>query len=151
MAIRNCSGDFREICSKIENGEVLENWPASASPYAFVFVGGLWSHFYPFSYDPTLDGLSLKGINTERFKHFDTRHSVEANGPEIAAELRRVLTDNPKKKLIIMAHSKGSLDTLEAVRVDPAIAPRIHRLISIQSPFGGSPYAVRDHLSTYDH
>jgi hypothetical protein len=138
----NHSKDFEAIVGHLRSGAPLEDWPQSAKPYAFVFVGGLWSHLYPLSYVPSLRGMLSHGVVTNRITTLDSRLSVDVNGILLASELRQVIVENPSKRLIIMAHSKGSLDTLEAVRVDPSLAPHIHRLISIQSPFGGSPYAA---------
>lgn len=109
----------------------------------FVFVGGLWSHFYPDSYVKALSGLLGRGIETTRITSHDTRCSVEVNGAVIASELNRIAKESQSKKIIVMAHSKGGLDTLEALRLDPSLASRIDRLVAFQSPFGGSPYAVR--------
>lgn len=120
----------------------LPNWPEAASSFSYVFVGGLWSHFYPMAYVASRKGLVNRGIAVHA-PRFDSRLSVEANGAVLAEEFSRILETHNNKPLIILGHSKGSLDTLEAIRQNPALGSHVHRLISIQSPFGGSPYAVR--------
>lgn len=141
---RNRSQEFQALVEKLKEGSGLDEWPSCANNHVFVFVGGLWSHFYPDSYIGALSGLLGRGIKTTRITAHDTRCSTEVNGAIIASELKKIVQKWPQKKIIIMAHSKGSLDTLEALRVDPSIAPHVQHLIAFQSPFGGSPYAVRD-------
>lgn len=143
MLNSNRTAEFEALVQKIKAGESFDDWPECAEDHVFVFIGGLWSHFYPSSYVDSLAGLLGKGITTTRITTHDTRCSVEVNGAVIAKELKQISEESPSKKLIIMAHSKGSLDALEALRLDPSLASRIDHLIAFQSPFGGSPYAVR--------
>lgn len=89
-----------------------------------------------------------RGIPTTRISSFDTRLATAVTGPIIAHQLRNCIAENPGKKLIVFGHSKGSLDVLEALRVDPALVPHVHRLVSVQSPFAGSPYAVRSFFTS---
>ena len=124
-------------------GESLWQWPAVANSFNFVFVGGLWSEYYPLAYLPSLKRLINQGIAASRLTAIDTRASVEKNGETLVEEFKQSIVQHPNKKLVILAHSKGSLDVLEAIRLEPSLAPHVHRLVSIQSPFGGSPYAVR--------
>jgi triacylglycerol esterase/lipase EstA (alpha/beta hydrolase family) len=140
---RNQTAEFNSIVKALRAGDVLWQWPAIASPFNFVFVGGIFSSYYPLAYVTSLRGLINQGIAATRLTGIDTKTSVEINGAVLVNELKNAIVQHPTKKLIIMAHSKGSLDVLEAVRLEPSLAPHIHRLVSFQSPFGGSPYAVR--------
>jgi triacylglycerol esterase/lipase EstA (alpha/beta hydrolase family) len=143
LGSRNRTAEFNSIVNALLAGDVLWQWPAIASPFNFVFVGGLWSSYYPLAYVMSLRGLINQGIAATRLTGIDTRASVEINGAILVEELKNAIVQHPTKKLIIMAHSKGSLDILEAMRLEPSLAPHVHRLVAIQSPFGGSPYAVR--------
>lgn len=143
MLSSNRSTEFELLVEKIKAGHNLDGWPECAEDHVFVFVGGLWSHFYPSSYVDSLAGLKTRGIETTRITTHDTRCSVEINGAVIASELKKIIERSPNKKLMIMAHSKGSLDTLEALRIDSSLSHHIDHLVAFQSPFGGSPYAVR--------
>jgi hypothetical protein len=68
---------------------------------------------------------------------FDTSASVEHN----AAALLKVLRST-KKQVIIVSHSKGSLDTLEALLGAPElVGTKVIAWVAIQAPFYGSPVA----------
>ena len=68
---------------------------------------------------------------------FDTSASVEHN----AAALLKVLRST-KKQVIIVSHSKGSLDTLEALLGAPElVGTKVIAWVAIQAPFHGSPVA----------
>jgi len=46
------------------------------------------------------------------------------------------------KPVIIIGHSKGGVDTTVALSLFPELVPHIRGVITIQSPFGGSPIAT---------
>ena len=43
--------------------------------------------------------------------------------------------------MIIYSHSKGGIDTLEALRERPDLLSHIHGWVTVQSPFWGAPLA----------
>ena len=68
---------------------------------------------------------------------FDTSASVEHNAAALLKVLRRT-----KKQVIIVSHSKGSLDTLEALLGAPGlVGTKVIAWVAIQAPFYGSPVA----------
>jgi hypothetical protein len=68
---------------------------------------------------------------------FDTSASVEHNAAALLSFLRS--TD---KQVIIVSHSKGSLDTLDALLDAPGlVGTRVIGWVAIQAPFHGSPVA----------
>ncbi|MGB3049709.1 MAG: hypothetical protein WBB42_01835, partial [Polyangiales bacterium] len=68
---------------------------------------------------------------------FDTSASVEHNAAALLKFLRS--TD---KKIIIVSHSKGSLDTLDALIGAPGlVGTKVIGWVAIQAPFHGSPVA----------
>jgi len=68
---------------------------------------------------------------------FDTSASVEHNAAALLKVLRRT-----KKKVIIVSHSKGSLDTLDALLGAPElVGTKVIAWVAIQAPFHGSPVA----------
>ena len=70
-------------------------------------------------------------------KAFDTSESVEHNAAAILGFLRS--TD---KKIVIVSHSKGSLDTLDALLDAPDLwGKKVLGWVALQAPFHGSPLA----------
>jgi len=68
---------------------------------------------------------------------FDTSQSVEHNAAAILRLLRKT-----KKKVIIVSHSKGGLDTLAALLAAPELWNRtVIGWVALQAPFHGSPVA----------
>lgn len=63
------------------------------------------------------------------------------NPPEINAAKIIEAIESSSKKVLIYSHSKGGLDTLEAIRQKPSLLSKIQGWASIQSPFWGSPVA----------
>lgn len=100
-------------------------------------MGELVAAFHPFGLDymhPLRDWLAGQGADVSVVP-LRTAESVSAN----AARLRAVLLDDPRPALIV-AHSKGGLETLAAL-IDPAAQARCLGLLAMQSPFFGSPVA----------
>jgi len=62
--------------------------------------------------------------------------SIAINGSIIAAAIR-----NSTKPVILITHSKGSVDALEALRTKPALQAKVRAWISLQGVFFGSPVA----------
>ncbi len=77
-----------------------------------------------------------------RFIDLETESSPESNGKLIALEIER-----SPKPVIIYSHSKGGLDTLEALRLRPDLIGKIKGWVTIQTPFMGSTIASL----MYDH
>lgn len=63
------------------------------------------------------------------------------NPPEINAARIIEAIEHSDKPVLIYSHSKGGLDTLEAIRQKPSLLSKIHGWASVQSPFWGSPVA----------
>jgi len=63
------------------------------------------------------------------------------NSPEVNAHVISDAILKSTRPVLIYSHSKGGLDTLEAIRQNPDLLSRIHGWASIQSPFYGSPVA----------
>ena len=60
--------------------------------------------------------------------------------PAMAALAQRYLDAGDVRKVIIVAHSKGGLIGKHMIVIDDTTG-RIDRLIAVNTPFGGSPYA----------
>ncbi len=125
------------------------SWIKLLAPYQVVFVPG-------YLYDPLtgaadfslaeklrmgeyftdqLKWLRDLGISSE-IMVLNSENSVEQNALNLVSRLERY-----NKPLIIVSHSKGSLETLEALRIQPRLRDQIRSWISLQAPFYGSPIA----------
>lgn len=79
--------------------------------------------------------LKENGIDFE-FISLETENTPLKNTPNIIKAI-----ENSDKSVLIYSHSKGGLDTLEALRQRPDLISKIHGWASIQSPFFGAPIA----------
>jgi triacylglycerol esterase/lipase EstA (alpha/beta hydrolase family) len=74
---------------------------------------------------------------------FDTSESVEANSEALKGILEEQANQSGKK-LILLAHSKGGVDVATTLIKYPYLQSDIvAKLVTIQSPLGGSVLAVR--------
>ena len=81
-------------------------------------------------------GIAYQNLSAAS-KAFDTSESVEHNAAAILGFLRS--TD---KKIVIVSHSKGSLDTLDALLDAPDLwGKKVLGWVALQAPFHGSPLA----------
>lgn len=71
------------------------------------------------------------------FLAIDTESPSEVNAASIISEI-----ENSSKPVLIYSHSKGGLDTLEALRQRPDLISKVHGWVSVQSPFWGSEVAT---------
>lgn len=63
-------------------------------------------------------------------------HGIKINGPIVAAAIR-----DSVKPVILITHSKGSVDTLEALVAEPLLRKKVKGWVSMQGAFLGSPIA----------
>lgn len=70
------------------------------------------------------------------FVSIDTESPPEVNSLVLINEIEK-----SEKPVLIYSHSKGGLDTLEALRLRPALIAKVHGWVSVQSPFWGSEVA----------
>lgn len=66
----------------------------------------------------------------------ESEASTEKNGKKILSAIQR-----DRKPVYIISHSKGGLDTLDAVLSDPSVWNQIGGWVAIQTPFYGTPIA----------
>lgn len=85
-------------------------------------------------FDDQMRWLAEIGVPHERVQ-IESEAGIRRNGPRIAARLAA------SEPAVIISHSKGCLDVLEALVSDPALWPRVSLWIAIQGPFGGTPVA----------
>ena len=77
-------------------------------------------------------------VDMGKIAGFSTQHGVESNG----AVIREALGSMGNRKVLIVSHSKGGLDTLDALlNADDSLQGTVHGWLSLQAPFFGSPLA----------
>lgn len=97
---------------------------------------GHFMSFYTQMRDFDAKGIPYRNISLMS-PAFNTSQTVEHNGAAISALLRK--TD---KKIIFVTHSKGGLDTLEALLGAPDLwGTTVIGWVALQAPFHGSPLA----------
>lgn len=82
-----------------------------------------------------LNWLEKNNIDHEMIK-LESEESVSNNAEKIANHIKR-----SKKPVILIAHSKGGVDTLHALMENPDILDKIKTFTAIQSPFYGTSIA----------
>ena len=100
-----------------------------------LFVPGYLVGGQPAYFAEQLDWL--RSIEVEREKvAIRAGQSTAINGPIVAAAIRK-----STKPVILITHSKGSVDALEALRAEAALRPKVNAWVSLQGVFFGSPVA----------
>jgi len=115
--------------------------------FKVLLVPGFLSNRYPVYFDDQLAWLRSVRIEAEYVK-LNSEASPETNAELIADRVRA-----SKKPVVILSHSKGSLDTWTALTEDPSLIAKANGIkgwISIQGAFLGSPVAdfIVDHSLT---
>ncbi len=88
------------------------------------------------------DAFSEQIMLMERLKiDYEFLQLETENPPEVNASIIIEAIESSPKEVLIYSHSKGGLDTLEAIRQKPSVLSKIQGWASIQSPFWGAPVA----------
>jgi hypothetical protein len=100
-----------------------------------LLVPGYFGDVDPAYFADHLKWLGSLGVERERIR-VSSRNSVAVNAPIVAAAIR-----GSAKPVLLITHSKGSVDALEALRADPTLRAKVKGWISLQGAFLGSPLA----------
>lgn len=100
-----------------------------------LLVPGYMSHLYPDYFVDQLRWLSSVGVSHRKLAII-AGDSIEVNGTLIAGAIR-----DAAKPVILITHSKGSVDALQALLAEPALRAKVKGWISLQGAFLGSPVA----------
>lgn len=100
-----------------------------------LLVSGYFGDVDPAYFADQLRWLASLGVERERIA-VRSRQSVAVNAPIVAAAIR-----NSAKPVLLVTHSKGSVDALEALRAEPPLRAKVKAWISLQGTFLGSPVA----------
>ncbi|WP_375761291.1 esterase/lipase family protein [Corallococcus exercitus] len=135
---KDSTAEFMKLNQAVRAGQNV--MPPEAKDCVFLAVGGLLSEAAPkqLYFDKNLDALEAQGLQVGRVP-VDTDMGVEHN----AAIVRQAVLEASKngKQVVLIGHSKGGLDSAAALSMYPELKEHVRALVTIQSPYGGSPMA----------
>lgn len=100
-----------------------------------VLVPGYFSNLDPAYFAEQLRWFASIGVDREKAA-IQPGQSVAINAKIVAAAIRK-----SQRPVILISHSKGSVDALEALRAEPSLHGKVRGWISLQGAFFGSPVA----------
>ena len=100
-----------------------------------LLVPGYFGSLNPAYFAEQLRWLSSIGVDREKIAVTPGK-SVAINAPLVAAAIRA-----SARPVILVTHSKGSVDALEALRAEPSLRAKVKGWVSLQGAFFGSPVA----------
>lgn len=103
--------------------------------YKVLLVPGYFSDIDPAYFADQFRWLTANGVEHQKVA-VKSRQSVAINSPIIATAIREAT-----KPVILITHSKGSVDALDALRAEIALRTKVKGWISLQGAFFGSPVA----------
>lgn len=109
--------------------------PAAAAEVRYLLVPGFSWRALPGYFAPGVERLRSLGLDALRV---DTQAfgRVADNARLLREEIAR--SDKP---VVVIGHSRGGLEALEALRQDPALGAKVRAVVTLQSPWGGTPAA----------
>jgi hypothetical protein len=126
-------------------GRFIDCWnlPRACLPRStvIVLVAGLYSEWLPRCHRDAATALRLAGYQVLRMPVRSSR-GVMAQGAHIAATLEARLPGG--QRFVALTHSKGGMDTLAALMLDPALRQRCDGLALVQPPVG--PASIVDDI-----
>jgi triacylglycerol lipase len=114
--------------------------PANATEHRYLLVKGLLGDHFPGYFRAGRRHLRHSGLRTKMMK-VDTDVSILVNAGAIQQQVERIYR-RKQQTVVILAHSKGGVDTLAALAMYPNLADQVHAVVAMQSPYGGSPIAA---------
>jgi hypothetical protein len=103
--------------------------------YQVLLVPGYLSDLNPAHFADHMQWLASLGVAYQKVA-IRSGHSAEINGTVIANAIRA-----STKPVILITHSKGAIDTLDALLSAPPLRSKVAGWIALQGPFFGSPVA----------
>lgn len=123
-------------------GERQASPPPRTDPAGFrlVFVPGFLSNCFPSfaTFADVIDAARAAGF-AAHLLDVGGRGSIEANAARLAGQIGQLPDDG--RRLIIVGHSKGVLDALQAMVENPQLARHVAAIVGVAGAFNGSPLA----------
>ena len=103
--------------------------------YKVLLVPGYFSNLDPTYFADQLRWLASIGVQREKVA-VRSGQSVRINASIVAAAIRE-----SARPVILITHSKGSVDGIEALRAEPSLRTKVKGWVSLQGAFFGTPVA----------
>jgi pimeloyl-ACP methyl ester carboxylesterase len=130
------TGSFEKLDAAAKAGkDVL---PSDAKDFVYLSVGGLFSQAAPTYFDPNMDALAKAGCEVGQVP-VNTVDGVRHNAAIVRDTIMKYAQEG--KKVVLIGHSMGGLDASAALALYPELKDHVRALVTIQSPYGGSPMA----------
>lgn len=110
--------------------------PAQAAQARYLLVPGHSWRALPGYWGPALERLKALGLDAKRV---DTGAfgRVADNARLIRREIES--SDTP---VVVIGHSRGGLEALEALKQDPKLGAKVKAVVAVQTPWAGTPAAL---------
>ncbi|MFO1310868.1 MAG: hypothetical protein U1F41_02265 [Burkholderiales bacterium] len=135
-----------EACADVlrtYEGEAVSAPPPRADPakYRLLFVPGFLASCFPgiHSFADVIAAAREAGFAADALA-VGGRSGVSANGALIAQQVERIAASDTRR-IILVGHSKGAVDILEAIARHPGVASRVDAVLAIAGALEGSPLA----------
>lgn len=110
--------------------------PPQAGQVRYLLVPGHSWRALPGYFAPALERLASLGLDAKRVDT-DAFGRVADN----AARVRSAIAASDKP-VVLVGHSRGGLEALEALRQDPTLGAKVRAVIAVQTPWAGTPAAL---------
>jgi hypothetical protein len=141
--IDDCDSRLLRLSDELPSPGARASLGISNQAITVIFIAGLWSDCIDQANqarDPFKDHLARFGYHFEQLR-VSGISSSESNARAIRDALQAMPERDARRKTIIVGHSKGVVDALEALVNYPELQPRIAAVISLAGAVGGSPLA----------
>jgi pimeloyl-ACP methyl ester carboxylesterase len=110
--------------------------------YRLLFVPGFLASCFPgiASFADVIDEARREGFDAKLLE-VGGRNSIAANAELVAQQIAAQPDDG--RRIVLVGHSKGAIDALEALVLRPDLASRVVAVVGIAGAFQGSPLAER--------
>jgi triacylglycerol lipase len=114
----------------------MESRATAARPVLLVHgFGGAKS-----SWSSVAQALSAQGMSVDAMTYAPVGNSVEQLADKLVAHVQTILSRTGADKVHLVGHSLGGVIIAQAIS-DPRLNGRVETVITLGSPFGGSPWA----------
>ena len=137
--------EFRDYFDAARNGklEIPDDAADEARGYRYVFVGGFHNERLPGYFTQNAKELRAIGVPKQAIHYiYPSSHETVAGNAKTVRRRFEDIAELGPEKLVVIAHSRGSCDTLAFALQNPEfVAEHVHSLFLIQGPFGGTGLA----------
>jgi triacylglycerol lipase len=92
------------------------------------------------SWSAVAEALGAKGLSVDTMSYAPAGNTVEQLADKLVAHVEQMLTRTGADKVHLVGHSLGGVVIAQAI-CDPRLEGRVETVITLGSPFGGSPWA----------